>query len=79
MRREAHELLERSVSTSTPAVKFATSTRRKEVRRDRRALLAVDAAFLILDEPTASLESRESGRLLALLERLRDAVTAHPW
>jgi ABC-type sugar transport system ATPase subunit len=34
--------------------------------------LAVDAAFLILDEPTASLESRESDRVLALLERLRD-------
>jgi ABC-type sugar transport system ATPase subunit len=33
--------------------------------------LAQDATFLILDEPTASLESRESERVLALLERLR--------
>jgi ABC-type sugar transport system ATPase subunit len=33
--------------------------------------LALDATFLILDEPTASLEQRESERVLALLERLR--------
>ena len=73
MRREAHELLER-LGIDIDAgrkVRDLDAAEKKFVEIARA--LAVDAAFLILDEPTASLESRESGRLLALLERLRDA------
>ncbi len=73
MRREAHELLERlgiALDVDRP-VRELDAAEKKFIEIARA--LAVDAAFLILDEPTASLESRESGRILSLLERLRDA------
>jgi ABC-type sugar transport system ATPase subunit len=73
MRREAHDLLERlGIEIDVDRRVRELDAAEKKFVEIARAL-AVDAAFLILDEPTASLESRESGRLLALLERLRDA------
>jgi ABC-type sugar transport system ATPase subunit len=71
MRREAHELLERlGIEIDVERKVGDLDAAEKKFVEIARAL-AVDAAFLILDEPTASLESRESDRLLALLERLR--------
>jgi ABC-type sugar transport system ATPase subunit len=73
MRREAHDLLERlGIDLDVERKVRDLDAAEKKFVEIARAL-AVDAAFLILDEPTASLESRESDRLLALLERLRDA------
>lgn len=73
MRREAHDLLERlGIDLDVERKVRDLDAAEKKFVEIARAL-AVDAAFLILDEPTASLESRESARLLALLERLRDA------
>jgi ABC-type sugar transport system ATPase subunit len=72
MRREARELLERLGIALDPRrkVRDLDSAGKKFVEIARA--LALDATFLILDEPTASLESREADALLALLERLRD-------
>jgi ABC-type sugar transport system ATPase subunit len=73
MRREAHALLERlgiEIDVNRN-VRDLDAAEKKFVEIARA--LAEDAAFLILDEPTASLESRESDRLLSLLERLRAA------
>ena len=73
MRREAHDLLERlGIDLDVERKVRDLDAAEKKFVEIARAL-AVDAAFLILDEPTASLESRESDRLLALLERLRAA------
>ena len=73
MRRAAHELLERlGIEIGVDRYLRELDAAEKKFIEIARAL-AVDASFLILDEPTASLESRESDRLLALLERLRDA------
>jgi ABC-type sugar transport system ATPase subunit len=73
MRREAHDLLARlGIDIDVDRKVRDLDAAEKKFVEIARAL-AVDAAFLILDEPTASLESRESDRLLALLERLRDA------
>jgi ABC-type sugar transport system ATPase subunit len=73
MRREAHDLLERlGIDINVDRKVGDLDAAEKKFVEIARAL-AVDAAFLILDEPTASLESRESDRLLALLERLRAA------
>ncbi len=73
MRREAHDLLERlGIDIAVDRKVRDLDAAEKKFVEIARAL-AVDAAFLILDEPTASLESRESDRLLALLGRLRDA------
>jgi ABC-type sugar transport system ATPase subunit len=73
MRRAAHELLERlGIAIDVDRYVRELDAAEKKFVEIARAL-AVDASFLILDEPTASLESRESDRVLALLERLRDA------
>ena len=73
MRREARELLERlGIEINVDRKVRDLDAAEKKFVEIARAL-AVDAAFLILDEPTASLESRESDRLLELLERLRGA------
>jgi ABC-type sugar transport system ATPase subunit len=73
MRREAHDLLERLGIDLDPNRKVRDLDAAEKKFTEIARALAVDATFLILDEPTASLESRESDRLLALLERLRDA------
>jgi ABC-type sugar transport system ATPase subunit len=72
MRAEAGALLERLGIALDPdrKVRDLDSAGKKFVEIARA--LALDATFLILDEPTASLESREADTLLALLERLRD-------
>jgi ABC-type sugar transport system ATPase subunit len=72
MRREARELLDRLGIALDPdrKVRDLDSAGKKFVEIARA--LALDAAFLILDEPTASLESREADALLALLQRLRE-------
>ncbi len=71
MRRAAEALLERlEIRIDVDRKLRELDAAEKKFVEIARAL-AVDAAFLILDEPTASLESRESERLLALLERLR--------
>jgi ABC-type sugar transport system ATPase subunit len=73
MRKEAHDLLERlGIEIDVDRKVRELDAAEKKFVEIARAL-AVDAEFLILDEPTASLESRESDRLLALLERLRAA------
>lgn len=73
MRAQAHALLERlGIELDVARPMRDLDAAEKKFAEIARAL-AVDAAFLILDEPTASLESRESDRLLALLQRLRDA------
>jgi ABC-type sugar transport system ATPase subunit len=71
MRERAHALLERleiDIDVTTP-VRELDAAEKKFIEIARA--LALDATFLILDEPTASLEQRESERVLALLERLR--------
>jgi ABC-type sugar transport system ATPase subunit len=73
MRREARDLLERlGIEIAVDRKVRDLDAAEKKFVEIARAL-SVDAGFLILDEPTASLESRESDRLLALLERLRAA------
>jgi ABC-type sugar transport system ATPase subunit len=73
MRRQAHELLERlGIGIDVDRKVRDLDAAEKKFVEIARAL-SVDAEFLILDEPTASLESRESDRLLELLERLRAA------
>jgi ABC-type sugar transport system ATPase subunit len=71
MRAEAKALLDRlEIALDVDrAVRELDAAEKKFVEIARA--LAQDATFLILDEPTASLESRESERVLALLERLR--------
>ena len=71
MRAQAHALLERlelAIDVDRP-VRELDAAEKKFIEIARA--LALDATFLILDEPTASLEQRESERVLALLERLR--------
>ena len=72
MRAAAHTLLERlGIGLDVDArVRDLDAAEKKFVEIARA--LALDATFLILDEPTASLESRESERVLALIERLRE-------
>jgi ABC-type sugar transport system ATPase subunit len=73
MRKEAHDLLGRlGIDINVERKVRDLDAAEKKFIEIARAL-AIDAEFLILDEPTASLESRESDRLLALLERLRAA------
>ena len=71
MRERAQTLLERleiAIPVDRP-VRELDAAEKKFIEIARA--LALDATFLILDEPTASLEQRESERVLALLERLR--------
>ncbi len=71
MRARAHALLQRleiDIDVNRP-VRELDAAEKKFIEIARA--LALDATFLILDEPTASLEQRESERVLALLERLR--------
>ena len=71
MRAQAQALLERlgiAIDVDRP-VRELDAAEKKFVEIARA--LAIDATYLILDEPTASLEQRESARVLALLERLR--------
>jgi ABC-type sugar transport system ATPase subunit len=71
MREQAHALLQRlEIDIDVRrAVRELDAAEKKFIEIARA--LALDATFLILDEPTASLEQRESERVLALLERLR--------
>jgi ABC-type sugar transport system ATPase subunit len=71
MRAQARALLDRlaiDIDVNRP-VRELDAAEKKFIEIARA--LALDATFLILDEPTASLEQRESERVLALLERLR--------
>lgn len=76
MRRQARDLLAELAIDLDPDMPVGQlSSGEKKLVEVARAL-SRRARVLILDEPTASLEQRESARLLALIRRLRDQGVA---
>ena len=70
-RRRAAELIERTGSSLSPDRMVSSLTMPEQQLVEIARALGADARILIMDEPTASLNEREAGRLFHEIDRLR--------
>ncbi|MDR3376679.1 MAG: sugar ABC transporter ATP-binding protein [Ancalomicrobiaceae bacterium] len=72
MRRDCADVLKRLGARFRPETKVGRLSLAQQQMVEVARALSVNARILVMDEPTASLSSRETDRLFSLIRRLRD-------